>query len=212
MQAPGADLLWMVDAHARLGRHLDGITDEDVRRPTVLPGWSVGHVLTHLARNADSHLRRIAAASRGEVVDQYERGPEGRAAEIEAGARRQAAELVADVRSSAEHVDASFATVRPQEWTARSRDAGGLVRCLFELPARRWQEVEVHLVDLDVGVTHRDWPDAFVQCWLPRTRERVWGGLVPEAHRARFDDPAEELAWLYGRLRRPDLPVPPAWG
>src|SRR5579872_1795438 len=109
MQAPGADLLWMVDAHARLGRHLDGITDEDVRRPTVLPGWSVGHVLTHLARNADSHLRRIAAASRGEVVDQYEGGPEGRAAEIEAGARRQAAELVADVRSSAEHVDASFA-------------------------------------------------------------------------------------------------------
>ena len=212
MQAPGADLVWMVDAHARLVRQLDGITDEEVRRPTALPGWSVGHVLSHLARNADSHLRRIEAASRGEVVDQYEGGREGRAAEIEAGAQRRAADLVADVRSRAGDVDESFARVRPEDWTARSRDAGGLERCLFELPARRWQEVEVHLVDLDVGVTHRHWPDAFVHYWLPRTRERVWGALAPEARTARFDDPADELAWLYGRLRRPDLPEPPAWG
>ena len=212
MEAPGVDLVWMVDAHSRLARQLDGITDEDVRRPTTLPGWSVADVLSHLARNAESHLRRIAAASRGEVVDQYEGGHEGRAAEIEAGARQPAPDLVADVRSSAQNVDESFAAVRPEDWTARSRDVGGQERCLFELPARRWQEVEVHLVDLDVGVTHRHWPDAFVQYWLPRTRERVWAALVPEARRARFDDPAEELAWLYGRLRRPDLPEPPAWG
>ena len=212
MQAPGADLVWMVDAHARLVRQLDGITDDDVGRPTGLPRWRVGHVLTHLARTAASHLRRIAAASRGEAVDQYDGGPEGRATEIEAGARRPAGDLVADVRASAENVDESFAAVRPEQWTARSRDIGGQERCLFELPARRWQEVEVHLVDLDVGVTPLDWPDAFVQYWLPRTRERAWRSFQPEARRAHFDHPAEELAWLYGRLRRPDLPELPAWG
>ncbi|MEV7393377.1 maleylpyruvate isomerase N-terminal domain-containing protein, partial [Streptomyces sp. NPDC091215] len=28
-------------------------TDADVRAPSLLPGWSRGHVLTHVARNAD---------------------------------------------------------------------------------------------------------------------------------------------------------------
>ena len=181
-------------------------------RPSALPGWSVGHLLTHLARNADSHLRRVAAARRGEVIDQYEGGAAGRSAEIEAGATRRADALIADVRASAEAVDEAFGGVAPDAWPARSRDNGGLGRCLFELPARRWQEVEVHLVDLDLGVTHRDWPDAFVQHWLARTRERMWKTLTPEARDATFADPAEELAWLYGRLRRPDLPAPPAWG
>ena len=43
----------VVAAHAALGQALDVLTDEQVRSPFLLPGWSVGHVLTHLARNAD---------------------------------------------------------------------------------------------------------------------------------------------------------------
>ena len=70
----------------------------------------------------------------------------------------------------------------------------------------------MHLVDLDIGITHRDWPDAFVAHWLPRTRERLWATLTPEAQAVPFAEPAEELAWLYGRLRRTDLPEPPVWG
>ena len=38
-------------------------------------------------------------------------------------------------------------------------------------------ELDLSRVDLDVGVTHRDWPDDFVLEWLPRTRERLWGVL-----------------------------------
>ena len=212
MDAPDADIAWVSDAHARLARHLDRLGDDDVTRPCCLPGWTVGHLLTHVARNADSHVRRVAAARRGAVVDQYEGGAEGRRAQIEAGAARTADALIADVRRSADAVEDSFASVSPSEWPARSRDAGGLLRCLFELPARRWQEVEVHLVDLDVGVTYHDWPDAFVQHFLARTRERMWPVLTPEGRQAVFADPAEELAWLYGRVVRPDLPEPPAWG
>jgi maleylpyruvate isomerase len=33
--------------------------------PSRLPDWTVGHVLTHLARNADSMVRVLAAAERG---------------------------------------------------------------------------------------------------------------------------------------------------
>jgi maleylpyruvate isomerase len=99
-----------------------------------------------------------------------------------------------------------------EAWAGRTRDANGRERPLFELPSRRWQEVEVHLVDLNLGVSHLDWPEEFVLEWLPRTRERMWTNFPPEASGLRFDDPADELAWLYGRLRRDDLPELPPWG
>jgi maleylpyruvate isomerase len=46
-------------SHQRLLSTLDpmdgeGLTDEMVNRPSRLPDWTVGHVLAHLARNADS--------------------------------------------------------------------------------------------------------------------------------------------------------------
>ena len=70
----------------------------------------------------------------------------------------------------------------------------------------------MHIVDLDAGVSHRDWPDEFVLEWLPRTRERIWSQLPLEGSGLQFEDPRDELAWLYGRLRRSDLPALPPWG
>jgi maleylpyruvate isomerase len=191
---------------------IDGMTDDDVRRPSLLPGWTAGHVLTHVARNADSHVRRVDAARRGEMIGHYEGGFAGREADIEAGAIRAAAEIVEDVRRSANAVDEAWRALPVEAWAGRSWDVSGRERLLFELPSRRWQEVEVHMVDLDVGVSHRDWPDELVIEWLPRTRERMWPQLPPEGTTFQFEDPRDELAWLYGRLRRSDLPALPPWG
>jgi len=202
----------VADAHKRCLRVIDEMTDDEMRRPSPLPGWTVGHVLAHVARNADSHVRRVDAARRGEMIDQYEGGFAGREADIEAGANRSAAEIVGDVRRSAAAVDEAWRALPVEAWAERSRDVSGRERLLFELPSRRWQEVEVHIVDLDAGVSHRDWPDEFVLEWLPRTRERMWSQLPPEVSGLQFEDPRDELAWLYGRLRRSDLPVLPPWG
>src|SRR3954452_11064204 len=84
-------------SHRRLFATIDGLGEDGVRAPSRLPGWTVGHLLTHIARNADSLTRRMVAAARDEIGDQYPGGAAGRAAEIEAGAGRPAAELVADV-------------------------------------------------------------------------------------------------------------------
>jgi maleylpyruvate isomerase len=209
---PETDIARVADAHERFLGAVRDLSDEHVRRRSLLPGWTVGHVLTHVARNADSHVRRAEAAVRGEVVDQYHGGLAGREADIEAGAGRSAVEILDDVRRSARAVDDAWRALPADAWTARSRDANGRERPLFELPARRWQEVEVHVVDIDVGVTHRDWPEAFVLEWLPRTRERMWDRLPSQPIGLGFDDPRDELAWLYGRLRRDDLPQLPPWG
>ena len=45
-------------ATSRLTAAAAGLTDAQAREPSRLPGWSRGHVLTHLARNADG-LRNL---------------------------------------------------------------------------------------------------------------------------------------------------------
>lgn len=209
---PAVDIERVSNAHRRFLGAIEDLTDEQVRGPSLLPGWTVGHVLSHVARNADSHVRRAEAAARGEMVDQYDGGHDARNRDIETGSARSAIEIVEDVRTSALAVEGSWSALPVEAWTSRTRDANGRERPLFELPSRRWQEVEVHLIDIDVGVSHRDWPDEFVLEWLPRTRERMQGVLPAEFIGLRFDVPADELAWLYGRLHRHDLPELPPWG
>jgi maleylpyruvate isomerase len=161
-----------------------------------LPGWTVGHVLTHLARNADSVVRRLTAAADGRTVEQYAGGDAGRSAGIEAGAGRPAAELVADVLAADAAVDRLVGGLPGEVWerpVLRS-GAGGTVpaeRLLYS----RWREVEVHHVDLGLEYTPADWPAALVARMLP-------GLIAGLADRA---DPAALAAWALDRGPAPTL-------
>ena len=171
-------------------------------------------MLTHLARNADAHRRRIEGALAGRSVPQYAGGLAERNAEIEEGARRPLDELVADVQAASAALDRAWpADPDDPAWAVRSRDLSGIERTIGELPLRRWQEVEVHLVDLDIGVRPNDWPVAFVGEVLPRMRADVALRLPAGVQ---LPDPvpcpeAEELAWLFGRMAVPGLPVLGPW-
>ena len=205
---PIDDVTRVADAQARFDAAIAGVTDADVRRASALPGWTVGHVLAHVARNADSHVRRTEAAIRGEIVEQYPGGFEGRAAEIEASAGRSAAELIDDVRTSGDSVLAAWRSAPEAAWEAVTTDVGGRQRPLRQLVARRWQELEVHAIDLRLGVGYEDWSDDFIDVWTPRLRLH-FGEAAASASGL---SAREELAWLYGRYTRADLPVLPPWG
>jgi uncharacterized protein (TIGR03083 family) len=103
---PTEDIDGCQSAHSRLAAAINDLPDAVVRQPSLLPDWTVGHVLTHLARNTEAMVRRVEAATRGELIDQYPGGARGRAAEIEAGADRPAHELITDVRNWAQRLDA----------------------------------------------------------------------------------------------------------
>lgn len=189
------------------------LDDATLVRPSLLPEWSVAHVLTHLARNADSHCRRTRAAIEGVMVDQYPGGLEERTAEIEDGAGRPADTVIADVRSATDRLLEAWSDVPNYAWANITRDATGRERPLHELPTRRLLEVEVHLVDLGIGFTHRDWPEDFVNALLPEMREGATarltsGDILPAPEDL---DPEDELAWLIGRLDRDDLPRLRPW-
>ena len=200
--APARDIERVAAAERRLAETVAGLTDDMVRRPSLLPSWTIGHLLSHLARNADSHVRRSRAAIKG------------RASAIEAGAGRSAAEVLADLRNSTAAMQAAWRDVPNSGWLVESPDVGGRSRAMRGLPARRWQELEVHLVDLGLGPTHRDWSDDFVAAKLPELR-RTLAARLPAgepAPRPGSLDERDELAWLYGRWRSPDLPELAPWG
>jgi maleylpyruvate isomerase len=178
--------------HARLVSALGSLTDEQARRPSLLPGWSVGHALTHIARNGDSHTRMLRAALAGEAVTQYARGREQRAEDIESGAARPAAELVADVATSAATLEAVWAQMTLQAWVRNGLNAEGEIWPCAVMPWHRWREVELHHVDLGLGYTPADWPDAYVDGELA-----ISLALLPE--RLGGAGQRQLLAWLVGR-------------
>ena len=80
-----ADLLALDEATSRLVRTADALTDAEAAGPSLLPGWTRGHVLTHLARNADALVGLVDGALTGVAAPMYP-SVEARAADIEAGA------------------------------------------------------------------------------------------------------------------------------
>jgi maleylpyruvate isomerase len=145
---------------------LASLTDAQVAEPSQLPGWTRAHLLTHIARNADSHVRMLSAARGGEKVEQYAGGSEGRAAEIDAGASRSASELVADVAATADRLFQTWAEIPDATWDREVIAIHGgqpAWACVFS----RWRETEMHHSDLDLGYEWSRWPDDFVSANLP---------------------------------------------
>jgi maleylpyruvate isomerase len=190
-------------AHGRLLATVDGLDDATASAASRLPGWTVGHVLTHLARQADSHVRMLDAAVAGQVADQYAGGPAGRAAEIDAGAGRPAAELVADLAAACGRLEDAWDRTGPGVWAhGFGRATSGELLSCADLPFRRWREVEVHHADLGLGYSHDDWTAAYVDAELPR----VLAGLPA---RLPLADRRTMLAWLIGRSPGPPATLPP---
>jgi len=165
-------------ATARLLATVDGLGDAHVGKASSLPGWTVGHVLTHVARNADGNRRIAGGAARGEVLEQYPHGVEGRAADIEAGAGRPAADLAVDVRTSAAALDATWMALPIGAWDQTVRPMSGEQPVRQTVVSRR-REVEVHHIDLGLGYRPGDWPAAFVARELERAGSGLPGRLPP---------------------------------
>ena len=196
------DLAGAARAHRALEATIAELTDDQAREPSLLPGWSRGHVLTHIARNADSFTRMVCGAQRGEMLDQYPGGPEQRAGDIEAGSGRAAAELITDIRRSNAELEAAWAATDADTWQRQGIATVGPV-AIDDLPFRRWREAGVHHADLGLGYRWSDWPADYVRLELDRMT-MMWNsrlpmgmtGLpaaalaVPDHHR---------LAWLMGR-------------
>ncbi len=168
--------------------------DPDPGAPCMLPGWTRGHVLTHVARNADALGNLVTWARTGVVTPAYP-SREHRKADIEAGSRRPWEVLLADVRDSSARFAEAAGGLSVDAWLAELDLPDGRHPAAV-VPWRRLREVEVHHVDLAAGYT----PDGLAGVFRPPAAAR--GGR--RAGR-RLADPAPGRARApgAGRRRRP---------
>lgn len=191
------------ESHRALRSTIDGLGDADLSAPSLLPGWSRAHVLAHLAANAESFVRIVAAAGRGETVVQYEGGAEGRAAGIEAGARMPAPALLDWVRTSASALESALDAAPDGAWRGEGTSVAGARIPVADVPFRRWREVEVHHADLGLAHGWADWPARFVREELQVQEMRVLSrssmGLTHLPATVLALPPHLRLAWMLGR-------------
>lgn len=172
-------------------------TDAWARRPSLLPGWTRGHVLSHLARNAEAMVRTLSGTMRGEKIPMYD-GEEARAADIEAAAGLPAAELAADVIESAARLEATWSRLDDADWQHDAVVRQGPVPAV-RLIGMRWREVEIHRVDLADGYGPGDWPASFVAPLLPSLLDpRRIGPRLPSGLTVEVVNTDSGQRWLVG--------------
>ncbi len=193
-----------------------------VGRPSALPGWTVGHVLTHVARNADALTNLLTWARSGVETLPYA-SREARDAAIEEGSSRPLREQIQDIRESHERFADAGASMPAEAWTFFLSWAG---QSAAGVPWLRLREVTVHHVDLGVGYSPADWSDAFAQRLLKEVvkgADESWPALQLRPHGVEHAltigaDPNPPVvggttkaiaAWLTGRGDGADLTVSP---
>jgi maleylpyruvate isomerase len=147
------DLQAVREATARLLGAMSKIDDGALAGPSRLPGWSRGHVLAHLSRNADALVNVLQGRP-------MYANSETREYDIERGAPRPLAEQLADLRESG----AAFlaAAAEPADWSRTITMRNGVTDSASRVPFRRWTEVDLHHVDLGTGYELEDLPEEFV--------------------------------------------------
>jgi maleylpyruvate isomerase len=204
-------------------RTAEGLDVGGQAAPSLLPGWTVGHVLTHVARNADAYTNLLTWARTGVATPAYA-SPAARVEGIEEGAARPVAEQIDDIRTAHERLADAAAAMSGEAWTYHLPSTG---QPAAAVPWARLREVEVHHVDLGLGYQPADWSDAFA---LRLLREIVSGaaddapalvlrpfGLQHPLTMGTVDDatptvggPTKSIAaWLAGRGDGADLTVSP---
>ncbi|MYW66460.1 maleylpyruvate isomerase family mycothiol-dependent enzyme [Streptomyces sp. SID8379] len=148
------DLVSVREATDRLLAAVSTLDNAAVTEPSRLPGWSRGHVLAHLARNAEALVNVLAGRP-------MYASAEARDADIERDAPRGLRAQVDDVRQSAELFRRTGA--EEADWGRTVELRNGVKDTASHVPFRRWIEVELHHVDLGIGYELEDLSEEFTQ-------------------------------------------------
>jgi maleylpyruvate isomerase len=205
-----------------------------VRGPSLLPGWTRGHVVTHLARNADALVNLLTWARTGVEHEAYASRAD-RDADIEEGARRILQVIKADLDSACVRFENACRDLPAHSWRAEVNSPKGAPISASKVPLFRLREVWIHLIDLDYGVGFDDLPADFVEEFLddavkqfegrvdpfsievglPDGTQRIWTVNGPASRNSVSGSASAVLGWLTGRTDgadlRGELPELPDW-
>ncbi len=221
-------------AGAALYEAVGDLDDVAMHARTPLTGWTRGHVVSHLARNADGLVNLLHWARTGIESPMYASRAD-READIQEGANRLARVQQEDLKAADERFFMAAEVMGEADWEAGVVNSRGLQIDASLVPWMRLTELLVHHVDLDVGVGFEevveqtgqqaglvvdyvvttfddkvDMPAVRLAVELPEGSERTW--LLGDGDHSDVRAPAADaLAWLTGRSRPTTLPALPSW-
>jgi maleylpyruvate isomerase len=221
-------------AEALVAQYVENLSNDEVAADSLLPNWSRGHVLSHLANNARGLSNLIEWALTGIQKDMYV-SVEQRGIDIENDAKRPGNEIIADFLEQSRVFEANLNRLLTGPILSEEIVLGnGSHVHPHEMTTLRERELLVHLVDLDLGYKANDW----TLDWSIKTLKSVSAGKRKESVKFRlliagdhtwtmdqngmtdiFGTPQGLAAWLMGR--EPDdklvtsdgspLGKPPLW-
>jgi len=201
---PESDTAAVAEATAELIQAVSELSAEELAEPSLLPGWTRGHVLAHLAGNADGFVNLLTWARTGDETPMYDEGG-AREKAIEEGATRPPAEQLAALRESAERFAQAVAQLPPAGWAAQVVMRTGRVIAAAEIPWRRLVELRLHHVDLGIGTGFDDLPADFAARELASIADGLTGHEGVAA--VRLHDTAEDREWTIGAAEEPEVTV-----
>ncbi|WP_285639300.1 maleylpyruvate isomerase family mycothiol-dependent enzyme [Lentzea sp. NBRC 102530] len=213
---------------------VEELDEAAVRGASLLPGWTRGHVITHLARNADALVNLLTWARTG-VEHQAYASRADRDADIEEGSHRLLQVIKADLDSACQRFDVACREFPQHAWRSEVTAPKGQSILASTVPLFRLREIWIHLIDLNAGVGFDDLPAAFVEEFLddavrqfegrvdpfeievtlPDGTQRRWAVNGPASRKSVSGSASAVLAWLTGRSDgaglRGELPELPDW-
>lgn len=233
------DLALVRESADQLVHDVHLLSDDALAEPSLVPGWSRAHVVSHLIGNAEGLVNLLAWARTGHMTPQYA-DREAREASIAHGIGQPADVLSGRLRESTDAFLAAADELTDDQWAATVRlgpAATGAQLTAAELPWRRLVEQEVHNVDLAGAYTPAHWSSEFVHRLLAELAEGFLcredvppltitaldgdfsGSCGAADKRVTVEGPSPALlAWLTGRssgeglhVHPGPLPQLPAW-
>lgn len=206
------ELALLAEANQRLVRTVDQLTDDQLVEPSLLPGWTRAHTISHLALNAEGLERGLRGILAGTGESMYD-SDESRDEDIEELSAAESSHLRERLLGAITRFDDAVAAMT--DWGgAFERTPGGRQMPAVAVPTMRLREVEIHHADLGTAYTHADWPLEFSRVVLASSvgrptslRFRVLARDLAEtfeygesAPTSTVSGDAHELAWwLTGR-------------
>ncbi|MDQ0146484.1 maleylpyruvate isomerase family mycothiol-dependent enzyme [Pseudarthrobacter niigatensis] len=137
---------------------VDRIPAGGEKASSTLPGWSRGHLLAHVAGICNALARQVEYGRRGETVELYDGGVDGRNRAIELAAGHSLEDHREDVAAAVQRALAAFDALGEDEWQTRIAFRDGVI---FDAGLALWRELVIHTADLDTGSGPETWNRAF---------------------------------------------------
>ena len=156
-----AHLEELAEATRRLVRTVDGMSESAYAEPSLLPDWTRGHVVAHLALNAEGLAGALRGLTEGRSVPMYA-SQEARDGDIERLGTAEPEAIRSRLLGAVTDFTDAVAAVPPEAWDVSiDRTPGRRAFPAVSVPLMRHREVEIHHADHGLGYSHRDWPTDF---------------------------------------------------